>query len=204
MTAPAEAADEGTTQPTVYLVRHGETEWSRSGRHTGLTDVPLTAAGRAQARAIADRLAGIAFATVLSSPLSRALDTARLAGFADVVEIAPDLHEWDYGAYEGITTAEIRRRVPGWSVWTHPVPEGETAADVTRRTDGLLARVTSGAGPIALFGHGHILRAIGARWLEEPVSFGRRLALATATVSILGWERETAVIEAWNDPCHLP
>jgi probable phosphoglycerate mutase len=185
----------------LHLVRHGETEWARLGRHTGLTDIPLTSTGRAQARAIAARLDGIVFDAVLSSPSSRALDTARLAGFGEVVEVEPDLHEWDYGAWEGLTTPQIRRRVPGWRIWTHA---GERAADVAARVDRVLARVRRTGGEVALFAHGHVLRALAARWLGLDVSEGRLFALGTATVSVLGWERDQPVIEQWNESCHLP
>jgi probable phosphoglycerate mutase len=188
----------------LHLVRHGETQWARLGRHTGLTDIPLTAAGRAQARAIAVRLDGLTFAAVLSSPSSRALDTARLAGFGEAVQIEPDLHEWDYGAYEGLTTPQIRRRVPGWRIWTHGAEDGESPADVTERVDRVLARVRASRGDVALFAHGHVLRALAARWLGLPVSEGRLFALGTATVSVLGWERDQPVVEQWNESCHLP
>lgn len=188
----------------LHLVRHGETEWARLGRHTGLTDVALTAAGRAQARAIAARLDGLSFDAVLSSPSSRALDTARLAGFGEVVQVEPDLHEWDYGAWEGLTTPQIRRRVPGWRIWTHGAEGGESAAEVTSRVDRVLARSRRIGGDVALFAHGHILRALAARWLGLDVSEGRLFALGTATVSVLGWERDQPVIEQWNESCHLP
>jgi broad specificity phosphatase PhoE len=188
----------------LHLVRHGETEWARLGRHTGLTDVALTAAGRAQARAIAARLDGLEFDAVLSSPSSRALDTARLAGFGEVVQVEPDLHEWDYGAWEGLTTPQIRRRMPGWRIWTHGADGGESAADVTARVDRVLARSRRVGGDVALFAHGHVLRALAVRWLGLDVSEGRLLALGTATVSVLGWERDQPVIEQWNESCHLP
>jgi probable phosphoglycerate mutase len=188
----------------LHLVRHGETDWARLGRHTGLTDIPLTAAGRAQARAIAARLDGLAFAAVLSSPSSRALDTARLAGFGEVVQVEPDLHEWDYGAWEGLTTPQIRRRVPGWRIWTHGAEGGESATDVTARVDRVLARTRSIGGEVALFAHGHILRALAARWVGLSVAEGRLFALGTATVSVLGWERDQPVVEQWNESCHLP
>jgi probable phosphoglycerate mutase len=132
--------------------------------------------------------------------MSRALETARLAGFGDVVEIDPDLHEWDYGRYEGMTTPEIRKAAPGWSVWTHPIPGGETAEEVAARVDRVIARVRAAPGDTALFAHGHILRVLAARWLGLPATEGRLFALGTATVSILGWERETPVVERWNEP----
>ena len=191
---------EPDTRPQAWLVRHGETEWSKSGQHTGLTDVPLTAAGRAQARRLRRKLGRRRFALVLSSPMSRALDTARRAGYRDVVEIDPDLHEWNYGEYEGVTTADIRRTVPGWSVWTHQIPDGETADEVAARVDRVIARVRAGGGDALLFAHGHVLRVLAARWLGLPPTDGRLFALGTATVSVLGWERETAVVERWNEP----
>jgi broad specificity phosphatase PhoE len=187
-------------RPQAWLVRHGETAWSMSGQHTGLTDVALTDAGRAQARGLRRKLGNRSFAFVLSSPMSRALDTARLAGFAARVEVDPDLHEWNYGTYEGLTTAEIRESVPGWSVWTHPIPGGETADEVAARVDRVIARVRAASGNAALFAHGHVLRVLTARWLGLPPTVGRMLALGTATVSVLGWERETAVLERWNAP----
>lgn len=187
--------------PELWLVRHGETEWSRLGRHTGRTDIPLTEAGRAQAAAVARKLAGHEFAMVLSSPLARALDTARLAGFGDRVETTDDLLEWDYGADEGLTTKQIRRERPGWTVWRDGPKDGETADEVAERVDRAIERVRSAAGDVLVFAHGHVLRLLAARWLGEPPTEGRLFALSTATVSVLGWERETAVIERWNEAC---
>jgi probable phosphoglycerate mutase len=186
-------------RPRAWLVRHGETEWSKSGRHTGMTDVPLTPVGREQARGIAQRLDGRDFAVVLASPLSRALETARLAGFGDQVELDEDLREWDYGEYEGITTPQIRETVPGWTVWRHGVPGGETAAQVAERVDRVVKRLQAADGDVLVFGHGHLLRVLAARWLGLEVADGRRFALHTSTLSVLGWERETPVLERWND-----
>lgn len=186
-------------RPELWLVRHGETEWSRLGRHTGRTDIPLTAAGREQAQAVARRLVDRSFALVLSSPLSRALDTARLAGFGDQVETTDDLLEWDYGADEGRTTAEIREDRSGWTVWRDGPRNGETADQVAARVDRVIERVRDAPGDALVFAHGHVLRVLAARWLGEPPTEGRLYALSTATVSVLGWERETAVIERWND-----
>ena len=186
-------------RPNLWLVRHGETEWSKSGRHTGLTDVPLTERGRAEALGVRTRLVDHEFAIVLSSPLSRALDTARLAGFGDRVETTDDLLEWDYGADEGRTTAEIRAERPGWAIWRDGPRDGETASDVARRVDRVIARVRAAEGDVLAFAHGHVLRVLTARWLGEPPTDGRLYALDTATLSVLGWERETAVIERWND-----
>lgn len=191
---------EPDARPQAWLVRHGETEWSKSGQHTGQTDVPLTEAGRAQTPQLRRKLGRRTFALVLSSPMSRALETARLAGFGDRVEIDPDLHEWDYGRYEGLTTSEIRKTVAGWTVWTHPIPDGETAQEVTARVDRVIVRIRAAPGDVLLFAHGHILRVLAARWLGLPPTEGRLFALGTATVSVLGWERETAVVERWNEP----
>jgi len=195
---PSAAVDEG---PNAWLVRHGETEWARLGRHTGRTDVPLTEAGKRQALAVRSKLQGHRFALVLSSPRSRALDTARLAGFGDVAEVDPDLAEWDYGAWEGLTTPEIRERSPGWTIWANGGRDGETPGQVAARCDRLIARVREARGDALLFGHGHLLRVLAARWLGLGPAEGRHFALATATVSVLGWERETPVIERWNEAC---
>jgi broad specificity phosphatase PhoE len=191
------------TAGRVFLVRHGETEWSAAGRHTGRTDVPLTDRGRRQAERLGARLAKEEFALVLTSPLSRAQETCRLAGFGAVAEMTDDLLEWDYGAYEGRTTEDIRTERPGWTLWTGGVPGGETAAAVTLRADRLLTRVGTVGGDVALFAHGHVLRVVTARWLDQPPEAGRLYRLLTATVSVLGWERETPVIERWNEACHL-
>jgi broad specificity phosphatase PhoE len=182
----------------IWLIRHGETEWSRSGAHTGRTDIPLTDSGRANAVALGRRLAGRSFDVVLSSPRLRALDTCRLAGFGDRVQIEPNLAEWDYGDYEGRTTAEIQKDRPGWSLWSGGVPSGETIAQVAARADAVLARSQQSAGPVALFAHGHILRVLAARWLSLDPACGRLFALGTASISTLGYERETQVISCWN------
>ena len=187
------------TPPDVWLIRHGETEWSRLGRHTGRTDVPLTAVGKEQAIAVGRRLADHPFALVLSSPLSRALDTARLAGFGDTVETTDDLLEWDYGADEGRTTLEIRQERPDWTIWHDGPKDGERSAEVAARADRVIARCRAATGDVLLFAHGHVLRVLAARWLGQPPSAGGLYALSTATVSVLGWERETAVLERWND-----
>jgi broad specificity phosphatase PhoE len=187
--------------PEIVLVRHGETEWSRTGRHTGRTDVPLSELGRQQARAVGAALRGRRFAVVLTSPLARAEETCRLAGFADVAERRDELQEWDYGAYEGRTTADIRTERPGWSIWADGVPEGETADDVGARADRVLAELQARLdnGDAALFAHGHLLRVLAARWLDLAPSEGRLLALDTASVSVLGYEREAKVIRLWNE-----
>jgi probable phosphoglycerate mutase len=185
--------------PRLVVVRHGETEWSASGRHTGSTDVELTAEGRAVAATLGAALSGWRFALVLTSPLRRARETAALAGFPDAV-LEPDLVEWDYGAYEGLTTPEIRETVPGWAVWTHPVPDGERAEDVAARADRVLARAAAAGGDVAVFSHGHFLRVLAARWLEQPPQFGSRLLLGTACLGVLGHERERRALERWNVP----
>ncbi len=187
----------------LWLVRHGETEWARLGRHTGRTDVPLTATGRDQARALGRRLAGRTFGLVLTSPLSRASETAALAGFGATAIVDPDLREWDYGAFEGRLTAEIRADYPGWSIWTGPWPDGETVEEVGARADRVIARTRAIDGDVLIFAHGHLLRVLAARWLELPPASGGFFVLSTATLSILGWEHEKPAIERWNESCHL-
>ncbi len=181
----------------VWLVRHGETEWSRSGRHTSTTDLPLLPDGERVARGLRDRLSGREFALVLTSPRERARRTADLAGFADA-EVDADLVEWTYGDYEGVTTPEIRRTVPGWTVWSAPCPGGESAEQVSTRLDRVVARARDAGGPVLLFGHGHALRVLTARWLDLPATDGRLFRLDTATVSVLGHERESPVVLRWN------
>jgi len=181
----------------IWLVRHGQTEWSASGRHTSTTDVPLTPDGEAAARALAPRLAATSFDLVLTSPRERARRTAELAGFPDA-EPDADLVEWAYGDYEGVTTDEIRESVPDWTVWTHPSPGGETAAEVSARMDRVVARCLAVEGDVLLVSHGHALRAMAARWLGLRVSEGRLLKLDTGTVSVLGHEREQPVVLRWN------
>jgi broad specificity phosphatase PhoE len=181
----------------VWLVRHGETEWSRDRRHTSRTDLALTDVGVSAAEVLHDRLTAVAFDLVLTSPRERARRTAALAGFPDA-EPDADLVEWDYGDYEGITTAQIQESVPGWSVWTHESPGGESSADVTARTDRVVERIRATGGRVLVFGHGHHLRAFAARWLGVPVLGGRHLRLDTATVSVLGYEHEYPAIIRWN------
>lgn len=183
----------------LVLVRHGETEWSLSGRHTGVTDIPLTDEGRRHAEALGARLARWRFSLVLTSPLSRATETCGLAGLGDRAQTTDDLREWDYGDYEGRRTTDIRQERPGWDLWTDGVPNGETLASVGARADRVVERAGAARGDVALFAHGHVLRVLGARWIGLPPAGGRLLALTTASVSVLGWERETAVIEGWND-----
>jgi broad specificity phosphatase PhoE len=183
----------------LVLVRHGETEWSRTGRHTGRTDVPLSAKGRREARALGAQLAGRRFVRVLTSPAARAVETCRLAGFGDRRETRDELREWDYGGYEGRTTAEIRAERPGWSLWRDGVPSGETLAEVGARADELLAELEAGSGSVLVFGHGHLLRVLAVRWLDLDPDSGRLLALDPATISILGYEHEQRVIRRWNE-----
>ena len=184
----------------IVLARHGETEWSRDRRHTGTTDIPLTESGRRQAAVLRGELAGRSFARVLSSPLSRAVETCRQAGLGDRAELTGDLCEWDYGNYEGITTAEIRTRRPGWNLWRDGCPGGETAADVGRRVDRVLASLDGLVGDAAVFAHGHVLRVLTARWLGLGPEAGALFKLDTGTLSALGYERETRVITRWNAP----
>jgi broad specificity phosphatase PhoE len=188
----------------IVLARHGETEWSRDGRHTGRTDIPLTETGRAQARQLREALREWSFARVLSSPLERALETCRLAGLGDAVEITEDLMEWDYGEYEGVTTPQIRESRPGWYLWRDGCPGGETAADVGRRVDRVIARLDDAGGDVALFAHGHVLRVLAGRWIGLGPEGGALLALGTGTLSVLGYERETRVVRRWNSPVAAP
>ncbi|MDH3227470.1 MAG: histidine phosphatase family protein [Thermoleophilia bacterium] len=187
----------------VVLVRHGATAWSAAGKHTGRTDVPLTKVGREEALLLGRALAGERFAAVFTSPLSRARDTIALAGLGDVAIDLPDLMEWDYGAYEGITTAQTRQTIPDWSVWTHEIHDGESVEQVGARADAVIERVLEASGAVLLSAHGHLLRILAARWLELAATAGSRLRLDTATVSELGWERENRVIRRWNIGCQL-
>jgi probable phosphoglycerate mutase len=189
--------------PDLWLLRHGETAWSILGRHTGRTDVELTPLGRQQAALLGRRLGARPFALVLTSPLIRAHETCRLAGYGEVALLEPDLQEWDYGAYEGRTTAEIRAERPGWTLWDRGVPGGETIDEVAARADRVIARAAAAGGDVALFAHGHLLRVLGARWIGLPGSAGGGLALDTTSVSVLGLERERRVIRHWNDVRHL-
>ena len=187
-------------QVEIVLVRHGETEWSRDHRHTGRTDVPLTAEGRRQAERLHDALAEWSFTRVLSSPLSRALDTCCLAGYGDRAELSDALLEWDYGEYEGETTDWIRESRPGWNLWRDGCPGGEAVAAVSARVGPLVSELKDSEGDVALFAHGHVLRVLAARWVEMAPEAGARLWLATATISVLGFERETPAFRRWNAP----
>lgn len=183
----------------VWLVRHGETEWSRDGRHTSRTDLPLTEVGESAALALGAALQHVAFDLVLTSPRQRARLTAHLAGYADA-RVDDNLVEWDYGEYEGITTPQIRQSVPEWTVWTHPSPGGETAAQVGRRLDRVVAKARACQGRVLVFGHSHALRVLVARWLGQPADEGRFFKLDTTTLSVLGYERENPVVLRWNSP----
>jgi broad specificity phosphatase PhoE len=187
----------------VWLVRHGETEWSRSGQHTGRTDIPLTAEGVRQGQALGRHLAGHRFALVLTSPLGRARETCRLAGLAQSAELSDDLLEWDYGIYEGRTTAALRAEQPGWSIWTTSVTQGESVEQVGERARRVIARVDTVDGDVALFAHAHVLRILAACWIGLLPIHGRHLTLGTASVSLLGYERETRVIQVWNQDWRL-
>jgi broad specificity phosphatase PhoE len=182
--------------PRMVLLRHGATEWSESGQHTGRTDIPLLDEGWDQAKGAGQLLRSLEFAQILTSPLQRASETCRLAGFEGEVE--PDLLEWDYGAYEGLTTPQIQVGRPGWSLWNEGVLEGERAADVGRRADRVIARARQADGDTLCVAHGHILRVLTARWLDLPPVAGRLFYLSPGAVSVLGWERETPVVQLWN------
>jgi probable phosphoglycerate mutase len=183
----------------IWLLRHAETEWSRTGKHTGRTDIELTEAGREVARALRGRVEGQSFIRVLCSPLSRARETAQLAGL-QCSGLRDDLLEWDYGDYEGLTTPEIRESRPDWWLWRDGCPGGEMPDDVAARTDRVIAEVADLEGTVALVAHGHLLRVLGARWVEEQAAFGSRLYLGTGTLSVLGFERDTRVLRSWNQP----
>jgi broad specificity phosphatase PhoE len=189
--------------PEIWLFRHGETRWSENGRHTGRTDLPLTSAGRRRAQAIGRRLSGRRFALVLSSPLVRAVETCSLAGYFNVAELTDDLMEWDYGAAEGLLAVEIQKERHGWSLWRDGAPGGETVEDVAARTRKVIARAVSVHGDVALFAHGHVLRVLAACWLGLLPDAGRLFALGTASVSVLGYEHDTPVINRWNQDGHL-
>jgi broad specificity phosphatase PhoE len=182
----------------VVLVRHGETEWSRTGRHTGRTDVPLTDRGREQACAVGDALRARRFTLVLTSPLERAAETCRLAGYGEVAERRDELMEWNYGAYEGRKTVDIRQERPGWTLWRDGVPGGETVADVAARADRVIVALRAVTGDALVFAHGHVLRVLAARWVDLEAAAGQLLALDPATISVLGYERETPVLRSWN------
>lgn len=188
-------------RPRLVVVRHGETEWSRAGRHTGRTDIALTDTGEAVARKLADRLSGQAFAEVLTSPLQRARRTAELAGFGARAVVVPDLAEWDYGDDEGRTTAEIRADRPGWSIWRDGPRGGERLSQVGARADRVIERCLAADGDVLVFAHGHLLDILAARWVGVHPELGRIFYLDPATVSRLGWHHEQRVIQEWNSAC---
>jgi probable phosphoglycerate mutase len=192
--------------PKVYLVRHGETAWTLSGKHTGKTDLPLTPAGEAAAKEIAQRLYGLTFAKVFTSPLQRARRTCELAGFGDVAIVDPDLVEWDYGEYEGLTTAEILRRAPNWQLFRDGCPGGESPAQVAARADRVVARLRGVGGDVLVFSSAHFLRALTARWLGQAVTAGALFVLKTATVSVLGYDHDESepAVHLWNSTCGPP
>ena len=187
--------------PVVYLARHGETAWSESGQHTGLTDIPLTERGEKMAMALGERLKGMTFATVLSSPLQRAYRTCELAGFAKTAALDPDLVEWNYGQYEGLTSKQIHAERPDWKLFRDGCPGGESPADTGSRADRVIARIRAASGNVLVFSSGHILRVLGARWLGLPAGGGRYFLLGTASVSTLGYEHDKTepVFKLWNN-----
>ena len=192
------------TQATLVLVRHGDTAWTLSGQHTSRTDIALSDAGRQQAAALNGALGGREFTAVLTSPLRRARETCELAGFGASATDCDDLAEWDYGEFEGRTTAEIRNEVPDWSLWRDGAPGGETAGQVAARADRVLETVEAAAGDVLVFSHGHFLRVLAARWLGLDATDGRLFLLSPASISVLGWEREQPVITLWNQVTAVP
>ncbi|MGI4758136.1 MAG: histidine phosphatase family protein [Janthinobacterium lividum] len=181
----------------LWLIRHGETEWTLNGKHTSYTDLPLTENGRRQAEALRPALAQVKFDLALCSPRQRARDTAALAGFSDV-ETEPNLQEWNYGDYEGLSTPEIQQTHPGWGVWKDPITGGESIEQVAARTQQVIDRCLAHGGRCALFAHAHVFRILTGMWLQQGGAFGQRLSLSTATMSVLGWEHSTRVISRWN------
>ena len=184
----------------VVLIRHGETAWSLSGQHTGRTNISLTANGERMAVQVGLALRERPFALVLTSPLRRATQTCQIAGLGDLAQVRDDLAEWDYGAYEGLTTPQIWEQRPGWSLWRDGCPDGEDTAAVGARADRVIAEARATEGDVALFAHGHILRILAARWLGSPPTDGKLYVLSTGTISTLGYERDQAAMLAWNNP----
>jgi probable phosphoglycerate mutase len=191
--------------PEIYLARHGETAWTVTGQHTGLTDLPLTPRGEANARRLGERLKGCTFAKVFTSPLQRARRTCELAGFSSAAEVDPDVVEWNYGAYEGKTSAEIRQSRPDWQLFRDGVPGGESLVDIGARADRVIGRLRAVNGDVLLFSSGHFLRVLAARWLGLDPAAGRYFLLSTAALSILGYEHREAnpVVRLWNDVRHV-
>jgi len=194
----------GKSHGDVVLVRHGETEWSLSGQHTGRTDIPLTERGRQQARLLEPLLSTANFALVLSSPLRRARETCELAGLGPRMQLEPDLMEWNYGEYEGLTSKQIQRTAPNWMVFTDGCPGGEMPEQVGARVDRLIDRIRPVAGRVALFAHGHVLRVFVARWIGLPPSAGQHFMLDTSTVGVLGYYQGVPAVKRWNAPITLP
>jgi probable phosphoglycerate mutase len=193
-----------TEAEAAVLIRHAETEWSLDGRHTSRTDIPLTDHGRAAARELAPRLRRWSFGAVLVSPMRRARETCELCGLGAQAQVLEDLHEWDYGEYEGLTTNEIHRLAPGWVLWRDGCPGGERPPDVGARADRVIAVLATTPGPVAVFSHGHMLRVLGARWIALEAGEGARLGLSPAALCVLGHERDTAILARWNDTGEAP
>ncbi|MEM8606076.1 MAG: histidine phosphatase family protein [Myxococcota bacterium] len=191
------------TVSEVVLIRHGQTEWSVSGQHTGRTDIALTELGRRQADALSQMLSDEPFDAVLSSPLARAWETMERAGLGREAIAVDDLMEWDYGVFEGRRTDDIQKEIPDWSIWSHPVPNGESLAEVAARADRVIEKLLAIEGRVAVFAHGHMLRILGVRWVEMPPDTARHFRLDTATICTLSWARENRVIRQWNESCHL-
>lgn len=189
-----------TEEQKVYLLRHGETEWSLNGRHTGVTDIPLTENGRVAARLLKPILAKVTFTLVLTSPLQRARETCELAGLGQFANVEPDLIEWNYGEYEGLTTEQIRSTRPGWSVFRDGCPGGESPEQVGARADRVITKVRTAARNVALFGHGHFTRVLAARWINLSANYGENFLLDTATLNVLGYYRESPAFMIWNAP----
>lgn len=186
------------TDLELWLIRHGETEWSLSGAHTSRTDIPLTERGKERARKIREYFREKTFSMVLTSPMQRARETCSIAGYGDVAQVDSDLSEWNYGVYEGRTTKDIQKEIPGWSVWANPMIDGETIDQVAERANRVIARAVAKGGSVALFAHGHILRILATCWIESAPVMGSRLALGTGSVSTLGFEHQIRVISMWN------
>jgi len=190
----------GNNEQSVYILRHGETEWSLNGKHTGVTDIPLTENGKSLAKLLKPILAKQSFALVLTSPLQRARETCNLSGLADQAEVDTNLIEWNYGEYEGITSKQIHETVPGWLVFNDGAPGGETPEQVGERADCVIKRVRAVKGNVALFAHGHIFRVLVARWIDFPATAGRRFLLDTGTLNILSYYRGVPAVKQWNAP----
>jgi broad specificity phosphatase PhoE len=192
------ASDVPAQQPEIWLIRHGETEWSLSGQHTGRTDIPLTEHGRAQAALLRPVLAAQSFDLVLCSPMVRARETCKATGLGDAAQEESDLREWDYGVYEGRTTKDIRAEDPDWSIWSSPVPQGESLGEIQARAERVIGRLLASGGRIALFSHAHFLRVLAGCWMTDSAALGAHLSLDTASVSVLGFDRETRALRQWN------